>query len=102
MKIIELSPLKNGAHRNMESSGITKAPAGWAVIPDELEIPNTFPFVDVDASDGVVTKLTAGVMPEPESKPEPEPETGDTEARLKNLESEMSLLQAAIAKGVGL
>ena len=100
MKIIEVSALPNGAHRNMASSGISKAPDGWAVIPDELEIPDTFPFVSVEVSDGVVTKLTAGVVPEPE--PEPEPETGDTETRLKTVEAELSALQAAIAKGVGL
>lgn len=35
-------------------------------------------------------------------EPEPEPETGDTEARLKTVETELSALQAAIAKGVGL
>lgn len=100
MRIIEISTLKNGAHRNLDSSGITQAPDGWAVIPEELQIPDTFPFVSVEASDGVVTKLTAGVMPEPE--PEPEPETGDTEARLKTVEAELSALQAAIAKGVGM
>lgn len=40
------------------------------------------------------------IIPEPE--PEPEPETGDTEARLKTVETELSALQAAIAKGVWL
>ncbi len=35
-------------------------------------------------------------------EPEPEPETGDAEARLKTVEAELSALQAAIVKGVGL
>lgn len=38
----------------------------------------------------------------PEPEPEPEPETGDAEARLKTVEAELSALQAAIVKGVGL
>ena len=58
----------------------------------------------VEAPDEVAQGWTydGDVFSAPASEPEPEPETGDTEARLKNLESEMSLLQAAIAKGVGL
>lgn len=73
MKIIEVSALPNGAHRNMASSGISKAPDGWAVIPDELEIPDTFPFVEVEAEeiDGImtVTALTPGAPPEPDLDP---------------------------------
>lgn len=36
------------------------------------------------------------------TEPEIEPETGDTETRLKTVEAELSALQAAIAKGVGM
>lgn len=73
MKIIEVSALPNGAHRNMASSGISKAPDGWAVIPDELEIPDTFPFVGIEEEEieGVmtVTALTPGAPPEPDLDP---------------------------------
>lgn len=76
MRIIEITALDNGAHRNQTGSFST-VPEGWAVIPEGMETEN-FPFGDVEVSDvdGVmtVTKWTPLPMPEPESEPEPEPE----------------------------
>lgn len=73
MKIIELSALSNGAHRNMESSAWLAPPEGWAMIPEEMALPDTYPFVEVEAEeiDGVmtVTALTPGTMPEPDLEP---------------------------------
>lgn len=73
MKIIELSALSNGAHRNMESSAWLAPPEGWAMIPEEMALPDTYPFVGVEAEkiDGVmtVTALTPGTMPEPDLEP---------------------------------
>lgn len=75
MKIIEIAPLENGAHRN-QNGGMSVVPSGWAVIPDDMVCDN-FPFgvVEVAEIDGVmtVTKWTAGTMPEPEPIPEPAP-----------------------------
>lgn len=75
MRIIEIAPLSNGAHRN-QTGGLSVVPAGWAVIPADMETPN-FPFGEVEVAeiDGVmtVTKWTPGEMPEPEPEPEPEP-----------------------------
>ena len=80
MRIIEIAPLDNGAHRN-QSGGLSVVPAGWAVIPADMETPN-FPFgeVEVDEINGVmtVTKWTPGEMPEPEPVPEPEQPESDT------------------------
>lgn len=73
MKIIEIEPLPNGGHRNQEST-FTKIPNGWALIPEEMAIPDTFPFVDITVEDGIVTEMTAGIVPEPEPEPIPEPE----------------------------
>lgn len=80
MRIIEIAPLENGAHRNQTIENgfyFRKLPAGWAVIPADMNTPN-FPFGDVEVAeiDGVmtVTSWTPGVMPEPEPIPEPEPE----------------------------
>lgn len=74
MRIIEITALSNGAHRNQTGS-FTTVPDGWAIIPDDMETPN-FPFgkVEVAEINGVmtVTKWTAGVIPEPEPTP-PEP-----------------------------
>lgn len=73
MQIIEIAPLDNGAHNNQTSSAITSPPPGWAEIPAGMEIPETFPFVDIEVSGNVVTKMTAGVVPEPEPEPTPKP-----------------------------
>ena len=76
MRIIEINALENGAHSNQSTNGATVLPEGWAIVPDGLEIPETFPFVDitVEEVEGVmtVTSMTAGVVPEPEPQPEPE------------------------------
>ena len=73
MKIIELSALSNGAHRNMESSAWLAPPEGWAMIPEEMALPDTYPFVGVEAEeiDGImtVTALTPGTVPEPDLEP---------------------------------
>lgn len=75
MRIIEIAPLDNGAHRN-QNGGLSVVPEGWAVVPDDMVYEN-FPFgeVEVEEVNGVmtVTSWTPGVMPEPEPVPEPEP-----------------------------
>ena len=68
MKTIEIMPLSNGAHRNQTVSGAVTAPDGWAVIPEGMAIPETFPFVDLVVKDGKVVSMTAGVVPEPETE----------------------------------
>lgn len=75
MRIIEITALDNGAHRNQTGSFST-VPEGWAVIPEDMETEN-FPFGDITAEKvdevPIVTAWTPGVMPEPEEKAEPEP-----------------------------
>lgn len=58
MTIIEIQTLYNGAHRN-QSGSFLSVPEGWAVIPEDMEIPSTFPFVDIVVNDGVVAEITA-------------------------------------------
>ena len=72
MTIIEIAALENGAHRN-QTGAFAVIPDGWAAIPVDMAIPETFPFVEVTAEGGVVTSLTAGTVPEPEPAPTPEP-----------------------------
>lgn len=72
MHIIEIVALDNGAHRN-QSGDLSAAPDGWAIIPDDMTIPETFPFVDIVVEGDTVVEMTAGVMPEPEPEPMPEP-----------------------------
>ena len=66
MKIIEIAALENGAHRNQTVSGVVSVPDGWAVIPDDMAIPETFPFVNIEVDGQTVTAMTAGTAPEPE------------------------------------
>lgn len=72
MKIIEIQALDNGAHRNQTTTS-TPIPTGWAEIPADVAIPETFPFVDFQVEDNKVVSMTAGVVPDPEPEPEPEP-----------------------------
>jgi hypothetical protein len=56
VKIIEINALQNGAHRNQEGS-FNIIPDGWAVIPDSIAIPASFPGVDIKVRDGVVVEM---------------------------------------------
>lgn len=74
MLIIEIQPQENGAHRNQKPSGdLRTIPEGWAVVPDSITVPETFPFVDIEVDGQTVISMTAGIVPEPEPEPEPEP-----------------------------
>ena len=75
MRIIEITALDNGAHRNQSFDGVL--PDGWAIVPDTLETEN-FPFgeLTVEEVNGkpTVVEWKPLPMPEPEPVPEPEPE----------------------------
>lgn len=72
MRIVEIQALENGAHRNQTTTSTT-IPDGWAEIPADVAIPETFPFVDIQVKGNKVVSMTAGVVPAPEPQPEPEP-----------------------------
>ena len=73
MKIVEIAPLSNGAHRN-QIGQFDNIPNGYAVIPDDMTTDN-FPFGEilVKEIDGVmtVTKWIAGTIPEVEEQETP-------------------------------
>ena len=96
MQMIEILALDNGAHRNQTYPG--GLPEGWAIIPDDIEVPDTFPFVDIEVADvdGVMTvaSMTAGIVPEPTPEPEREP---SVEERVTALETETEELNEALA-----
>ena len=90
MRVIEIKALDNGARRN-QTGNLATIPEGWAQIPDDMPIPDTFPFVNIEVAEEtrykeisryneeteeteieripytvmVVTSITEGVMPEP-------------------------------------
>lgn len=97
MRIIEITALKNGGHRNQTAS-LSKVPEGWAIIPDDMEIPSTFPFVDIEVEDGVVVSMTERVVPEkPTVKVEPTAQD-DTDAMLIDHEYRLTLLELGISE----
>ena len=72
MRIVEIQALDNGAHRN-QTGNFPTIPTGWAEIPTDVAIPETFPFVDIQVDGNKVISMTAVVVPEPDPEPEPEP-----------------------------
>ena len=65
MRIIKIEQLENGAHQN-QICQISFIPDGWAVIPDNMDIPDTFPFVNIEVDGQTVTAMTAGVVSVPD------------------------------------
>lgn len=43
MHIIDLTPLEVGVYNDHASDHITEPPEGWAMIPEDMELPSTFP-----------------------------------------------------------
>ena len=74
MRVIEITALSNGAHRN-QTGTFSSVPDGWAIIPEGMETPN-FPFGNVTVDNQtppVVTSWAPLPIQEPEPAPEPEP-----------------------------
>lgn len=63
MRYIKINEESNGSHLNQ--CGGTLPSNEWAIIPDDLLIPNSFPFVDIIVEDGIVTEIIAKEIPEP-------------------------------------
>lgn len=72
MLIIEIDALENGAHRNQNGTFAT-IPDGWVEVPEGTEIPESFPFVDVEIDAYGRVILTPREVPqEPEESEVPE------------------------------
>lgn len=97
MKIIEIAALENGAHKNQIIESNVVPPNGWAVIPDNIELPSTFPFVNLTIDEnGNITGVTAGVVPEPEPEETEPSEAEDAAALLIDHEYRLTLLELGI------
>lgn len=48
--ILKIEQLPNGAHQN-QLGQFENIPDGWAVIPDDMELPASFPFVGVEVEE---------------------------------------------------
>ena len=90
MLIIEIAALENGAHNNQTINGsLSRIPEGWAVVPDTIEVPDTFPFVDIEVEGQTVVSMTAGVVPEPEE---------DVSAQIAELKEQLAATDYKIIK----
>ena len=76
MKIIEIAENELGGHQNQFIDANIEVPEGWAVIPDDMAIPETFPFVRITVRNGVVKSMVAGTMP-PDEPVTPQPTADD-------------------------
>jgi hypothetical protein len=58
MRIIEITALSNGAHRN-QTCNLKTVPSGWAVVPEAIKTEN-FPFGDIEVEEinGVMTVVS--------------------------------------------
>lgn len=100
MKIIMIAPYENGAHENQEVPFLSEIPEGWAIIPDDMEIPDTFPFVSIQVDGDVVTAMEPGVVPEqPAVEPLPTPQE-DNDAMLVDHEYRLTLLELGVTEEV--
>lgn len=88
MRIIEIQPLENGAHRNQQGD-IKTIPDGYAIIPDDMECEN-FPFGDITVDESeppVVTSWEPLLIPE-EPEPVDETETEPEPTQLDRVEAQ--------------
>ena len=117
MRIVKMEANPSGSHEFRFAKHITTVPDGWAMIPDGFEVPDTFPFVSIEAEEkthhravmvapGVmeqrpftamtVTSMTAGEVP---TAPVPEPTAEeDTAAMLIDHEYRLTLLELGLSE----
>lgn len=99
MKMICISANDNGSHDNQEIYDVDQfsfpIPDDWAVIPDDMDIPETFPFVSITTKEiggvQIVTRMTAGIVPAPVPEPDPRP------TELEQLRADVDFLAAMSA-----
>lgn len=101
MRIIEIETLPNGAHENQTMpEGLTQVPADWAIIPDELTVPSTFPFVSIEVEAGVVVSMLAGTVPETPDAPDVPTASDDVDAMIVDHEYRLTLLELGVTEEV--
>lgn len=58
MLIVKIQAEANGAHANQNIFGGITPPDGWAIVPETIPLPGTWPFVSLSAEGGVVVAMT--------------------------------------------
>lgn len=57
MRYIKIQANKNGSHANQTGGAIYEN--GWATLPEYIQLPDVFPFVDIVVKKGEVLKIIA-------------------------------------------
>ena len=73
MVLISTSPIdEHGKHSYITGNNLMTYP-GYVRVPDSMDIPASFPYVDVEIRDKVVTRMMPLPVPEPTPEPTPAP-----------------------------
>lgn len=101
MRIIKIAANEGGGHANQVIEALSgsdfKTPVGWALVPEDLLIPDTFPYVQIEVENGAVTRMTASEVPNIETPaPEPDPDD-DRDAMIIDLDYRVTLLELGLA-----
>lgn len=88
MNIIKIEQNSNGSHANQFGANV--CPSGYAIIPNDMAIPSSFPFVDIEVEGNKVVSMVEREVPPIESMPY----VPTTEDRVAELEKENKLLKA--------
>lgn len=97
MKYIKIEAENNGAHNSQMGGG--HPGEGWAVIPDNIVIPNSFPFVSLTVVGGEVTAMSEEpVPPVPEPTPAQMRETAYNTERIVEWDGELITVTEAATK----
>ena len=94
MHIIEIKALENGAHDNQNGEHLNFIPSGWAMIPEDMPIPSSYPFVDIEVEGNVVVSMTEREVPVVEEPPTPKQPT--LEERIAELELMLATLKQEV------
>lgn len=56
MWIVKLETNPNGSHDDHRADHITTIPEGWAMIPDDFQLPASYPFGEITAEEVTYTR----------------------------------------------
>lgn len=90
--IIKIQENENGSHNN-QSFVPAEIPVGWAVVPEEMEIPDSFPFVDIETEGQIVVKMVKKAVPPVPPQPIEPTEEDDVNAMLIDHELRLTMLE---------
>lgn len=73
MVLVSILPVdEHGKHNTITGNNLMIYP-GYALIPNGMAFPASFPYADIEVRDKVVTKMTPLPVPDPTPEPTPAP-----------------------------